>query len=218
VHSSSEENYLKTIYKLQEQSGEIVINSDLARALEVHSASVTDMLKKMARKKLIHYEKSRGVRLTEKGKQVAIVIIRKHRLWELFLVEKLGFKWDEVHEIAEQLEHIDSEPLINRLDAYLGHPKSDPHGDPIPNADGVFSKSKSVLLSEMKKGNEGKFTGVIDHSASFLNYLDKIGISLGDTIKIKAVEEFDKSLTLQLKGKNELIVSNKVADSLLITP
>jgi len=110
VHSSSEENYLKTIYKLQEQSGEIVINSDLARALEVHSASVTDMLKKMARKKLIHYEKSRGVRLTEKGKQVAIVIIRKHRLWELFLVEKLGFKWDEVHEIAEQLEHIDSEP------------------------------------------------------------------------------------------------------------
>ena len=218
MHSSSEENYLKTIYKLQEQSGEIVINSDLARALEVHSASVTDMLKKMARKKLIHYEKSRGVRLTEKGKQVAIVIIRKHRLWELFLVEKLGFKWDEVHEIAEQLEHIDSEPLINRLDAYLGHPKSDPHGDPIPNADGVFSKSKSVLLSEMKKGNEGKFTGVIDHSASFLNYLDKIGISLGDTIKIKAVEEFDKSLTLQLKGKNELIVSNKVADSLLITP
>jgi len=218
VHSSSEENYLKTIYKLQEQSGEIVINSDLARALEVHSASVTDMLKKMARKKLIHYEKSRGVRLTEKGKQVAIVIIRKHRLWELFLVEKLGFKWDEVHEIAEQLEHIDSEPLINRLDAYLGHPKSDPHGDPIPNADGVFSKSKSVLLSEMKKGNEGKFTGVIDHTASFLNYLDKIGISLGDTIKIKAVEEFDKSLTLQLKGKNELIVSNKVADSLLITP
>ena len=218
MHSSSEENYLKTIFKLQEQSGEIVINSDLARALEVHSASVTDMLKKMARKKLIHYEKSRGVRLTEKGKQVAIVIIRKHRLWELFLVEKLGFKWDEVHEIAEQLEHIDSEPLINRLDAYLGHPKSDPHGDPIPNADGVFSKSKSVLLSEMKKGNEGKFTGVIDHSASFLNYLDKIGISLGDTIKIKAVEEFDKSLTLQLKGKNELIVSNKVADSLLITP
>ena len=194
-----------------------MINSDLARALEVHSASVTDMLKKMARKKLIHYEKSKGVRLTEKGKQVAIVIIRKHRLWELFLVEKLGFKWDEVHEIAEQLEHIDSEPLISRLDAYLGHPKSDPHGDPIPNADGVFSKSKSVLLSEMKKGNEGKFTGVIDHSASFLNYLDKIGISLGDTIKIKAIEEFDKSLTLQLKGKNELIVSNKVADSLLIT-
>ena len=191
MHSSSEENYLKTIFKLQEQSGEIVINSDLARALEVHSASVTDMLKKMARKKLIHYEKSKGVRLTEKGKPVAIVIIRKHRLWELFLVEKLGFKWDEVHEIAEQLEHIDSEPLISRLDAYLGHPKSDPHGDPIPNADGVFSKSKSVLLSEMKKGNEGKFTGVIDHSASFLNYLDKIGISLGDTIKIKAVEEPD---------------------------
>lgn len=217
MHSSSEENYLKTIYKLQEQTGEIVSNSELAKALEVQSASVTDMLKKMAKKKLIHYEKSKGVKLTEKGKQIAVGIIRKHRLWELFLVEKLGFGWDEVHEIAEQLEHIQSESLINRLDAYLGHPKADPHGDPIPTADGIFIKPKSVLLSELKKGSEGKFTGVTDHSATFLNYLDKIGISLGDTIKVKAIEEYDKSLTLQLKGKNELTVSNKVAGSLLIT-
>src|SRR5207244_7198026 len=140
---TSEENYIKTIVKLQEQSGEIVANSDVAKALEVNSASVTDMLKKMATKKLIHYEKSKGVKLTEKGKQVAITIIRKHRLWEYFLVEKLGFGWDEVHEIAEQLEHIHSEALINRLDAYLEYPKADPHGDPIPTADGVFIKSKS---------------------------------------------------------------------------
>jgi DtxR family Mn-dependent transcriptional regulator len=217
VHSSSEENYLKSIYKLQEQTGEIVGNSELAKALEVQSASVTDMLKKMAKKKLIHYEKSKGVKLTEKGKQIAVTIIRKHRLWELFLVEKLEFGWDEVHEIAEQLEHIQSESLINRLDAYLGHPKADPHGDPIPTAEGIFIKSKSVLLSELKKGSEGKFTGVTDHSPTFLNYLDKIGISLGDTIKVKAIEEYDKSLTLQLKGKNELTVSNKVAGSLLIT-
>jgi len=217
VHSSSEENYLKTIYKLQERSGEIVGNSELSKALEVQSASVTDMLKKMAKKKLIHYEKSRGVKLTEKGKHIAITIIRKHRLWEFFLVEKLGFGWDEVHEIAEQLEHIDSESLINRLDAYLGHPRSDPHGDPIPNADGVFMKSKSVLLSELEEGAEGKFTGVTDHSSSFLSYLDKIGLSLGDTIKVKSIEDYDKSLILQLKGKRLLTVSNKVAGSLLIT-
>ena len=217
MHSFTEENYLKAIYKLQEQNGDTVANSDLAKAMEVHSASVTDMLKKMARKKLINYEKSRGFRLTEKGKQIALSIIRKHRLWEVFLLEKLGFGWDEVHEIAEQLEHIQSESLINRLDAYLGHPKADPHGDPIPNANGVLVKSKSILLSELKKNQSGKFTGVIDHSPAFLSYLDKIGIALGDTIKIKNVEAFDNSITLQLRGKTELVVSLKVANSLLVT-
>lgn len=217
MHSFTEENYLKAIYKLQEQTGEIVANSDLAKALEIHSASVTDMLKKMAAKKLINYEKSKGFKLTEKGRQVAISIIRKHRLWEVFLVEKLKFGWDEVHEIAEQLEHIQSEELVNRLDQFLGHPKSDPHGDPIPNSNGVFAKSKSRLLSEMKENNQGKFTGVTDHSAAFLSYLDKIGLTLGDTIKVKSVELFDHSYILQLKGKNELTVSNKVANSLLIT-
>ena len=217
MHSFTEENYLKTIYKLQEQNGDTVANSDLAKAMEVHSASVTDMLKKMARKKLINYEKSRGFRLTEKGKQIALNIIRKHRLWEVFLLEKLGFGWDEVHEIAEQLEHIQSESLINRLDTYLGHPKADPHGDPIPNANGVLVKSKSILLSELKKDQSGKFTGVIDHSPAFLSYLDKIGIALGDTIKIKNIEAFDNSITLQLRGKSELVVSLKVANSLLVT-
>lgn len=217
MQSFTEENYLKSIYKLQEQNGEAVANSDLAKVMEVHSASVTDMLKKMAKKKLINYEKSKGFKLTEKGKQIAISIIRKHRLWEVFLVEKLGFRWDEVHEMAEQLEHINSEILIARLDTYLGHPKADPHGDPIPNANGIFEKSKSILLSEMKKDQHGKFTGVIDHSASFLSYLDKIGIGLGDTIKIKAIEDYDHSFTLQLKGKKEIAISNKVANSLLVT-
>ncbi len=217
MHSFTEENYLKTIYKLQEQNGDTVANSDLAKAMAVHSASVTDMLKKMSRKKLINYEKSKGFRLTEKGKQIALNIIRKHRLWEVFLLEKLGFGWDEVHEIAEQLEHIQSESLINRLDTYLGHPKADPHGDPIPNANGVLVKSKSILLSELKKDQTGKFTGVIDHSPAFLSYLDKIGIALGDTIKIKNVEAFDNSITLQLRGKTELVVSLKVANSLLVT-
>jgi DtxR family Mn-dependent transcriptional regulator len=217
MHSFTEENYLKAIYKLQEHNGETVTNSDLAKAMDVQAASVTDMLKKMAKKKLINYEKSKAFKLTEKGKQVAVSIIRKHRLWEVFLLEKLGFGWDEVHEIAEQLEHIQSEPLINRLDAYLGHPKADPHGDPIPNSNGEFAKSKSILMSEMKENTQGKFTAVIDHSPSFLSYLDKIGLSLGDSIKIKAIEEFDRSYTLQLKGKKELTVSSKVASSLLIS-
>ncbi|HYJ38256.1 MAG TPA: metal-dependent transcriptional regulator [Chitinophagaceae bacterium] len=217
MHSFTEENYLKTIYKLQEQNGETVVNSDLAKALEVQSASVTDMLKKMARKKLINYEKSKGFRLTEKGKHIALGIIRKHRLWEVFLLEKLGFGWNEVHEMAEQLEHIQSEKLIDRLDNYLGHPKSDPHGDPIPNANGVFIKSKSILLSETQKGTQGKFVGVTDHSPSFLTYLDKIGLSLGDPISVKLIEDFDNSFTLQLKGKKEVIVSFKVANSLLVS-
>ena len=217
MHSFTEENYLKAIYKLEQYSTNIVANSDLSKELGIQSASVTDMLKKMAKKKLIHYEKSKGVKLTDKGRQVAISTIRKHRLWELFLVEKLQFGWEEVHEIAEQLEHIQSEELINRLDGFLGYPKADPHGDPIPNSNGVFAKAKSILLSEMKESEQGKFTGVTDHSASFLSYLSKIGLNLGDTIKIKSIEAFDNSYTLQLKGKVQLIVSNKVANSLLIS-
>jgi len=217
MHSFTEENYLKAIYKLQEQNGETVGNSDLAKSLDVQSASVTDMLKKMAKKKLINYEKSKGFKLTEKGRHIAINIIRKHRLWEVFLLEKLGFGWDEVHEMAEQLEHIQSERLIDRLDQYLGHPKSDPHGDPIPNANGVFTKSKSILLSEAKEGIQVRFVGVTDHSSSFLTYLDKLGISLGDSLTIKAIEDFDNTFTLQLKGKREAIVSSKVANSLLVS-
>jgi len=216
LSSFTEENYLKAIFKLQEHNGETVSNSELAKVLGVHSASVTDMLKKMAQKKLIIYEKSKGFRLTDKGKHIAINIIRKHRLWEVFLVEKLAFRWDEVHEIAEQLEHINSESLISRMDAYLGHPKVDPHGDPIPNANGVFAKSKSILLSEMKKGQQGKFIGVADHSATFLSYLDKVGLALGDTIKLLTVEDFDHSITLQLKGNKKLTVSNRVANSIIM--
>jgi DtxR family transcriptional regulator, Mn-dependent transcriptional regulator len=217
MHSFTEENYIKAIYKLQEQNGEIVVNSELAKAMKVHSASVTDMLIKMAKKKLINYEKSKGFKLTEKGRQIAVSVIRKHRLWEVFLLEKLGFKWDEVHDIAEQLEHISNESLINRLDIYLGHPKADPHGDPIPNANGVFAKSRSIVLSEMKKDEQGKFTGVIDHSPSFLTYLDKIGLTLGETVKIKTIEDYDHSFTIQLKGKKELTVSSQVASNILIS-
>jgi DtxR family Mn-dependent transcriptional regulator len=217
VHSFTEENYLKAIYKLQETNGEVVATSALAQIMGVHAPSVTDMLKRMAGKKLVTYQKSKGFKLTEKGKQVAVGIIRNHRLWEVFLVDKLGFRWDEVHDLAEQLEHIHSEALVNKLDAYLGYPKADPHGDPIPDANGVLPKSKSVLLSTLKDGDKGTFTGVTDHSAAFLNYLDKAGFSLGDPIKVKGIEEYDQTYTLQLKGKKEVVVSFKVANSLLLS-
>jgi DtxR family Mn-dependent transcriptional regulator len=216
VHSFTEENYLKAIYKLQEKNGEIVATSALAQAMGVHAPSVTDMLKRMAQKKLVSYQKSKGFKLTEKGRQVAVAIIRNHRLWEVFLVDKLGFGWDEVHDLAEQLEHIHSEPLVNKLDSYLGYPKADPHGDPIPDANGVLPKSKSVLLSSLKPGDQGTFTGVTDHTAAFLNYLDKAGIALGSVIKIKSIEEYDQTYTLQLKNKKEVVASFKVANSLLI--
>lgn len=216
AHSFTEENYLKAIYKCQEANGEIVSTTTLAQELGVQTPSVTDMLKRMAAKKLVIYQKSKGFKLTEKGRQVAVGIIRKHRLWEVFLVNKLGFGWDEVHTIAEELEHINSDSLIEKLDAYLGHPKADPHGDPIPDAKGVIPKSKSVLLATLPAGTNAKFTGVADHSSPFLNYLDKTGISLGDTIKIKSIEEFDQTFTLELKGRKEVVVSQKVAGSLLV--
>lgn len=217
MHSFTEENYLKAIYKLQETNGLVVATSSLAQVLEVHAPSVTDMLKRMAGKKLVTYQKSKGVKLTEKGRQVAVGIIRNHRLWEVFLVDKLGYKWDEVHDLAEQLEHIHSEDLTNKLDNFLGFPKADPHGDPIPDANGVVPKSKSVLLSTFTEGDQGTFTGVTDHSAAFLNYLDKTGFSLGDPIKVKGIEEYDQTYTLQLKGKKEVVVSFKVANSLLLS-
>jgi DtxR family transcriptional regulator, Mn-dependent transcriptional regulator len=216
VHSFTEENYLKAIYKLQETNGEVVATSALAQVMGVHAPSVTDMLKRMAQKKSVGYQKSKGVRLTEKGKQVAVGIIRNHRLWEVFLVDKLGFRWDEVHDMAEQLEHIQGEDLVNRLDKFLGFPKADPHGDPIPDAKGVLPKSKSVLLSTLKAGDTGAFTGVTDHTTAFLNYLDRTGITLGENIKVKAIEEYDQTYILQLKGKKDVTVSFKVANSILI--
>lgn len=217
MHSFTEENYLKAIYKLQENNGEVVATSALAQVMGVHAPSVTDMLKRMATKKLVTYQKSKGFKLTEKGRKVAVGIIRKHRLWEVFLVDKLGFRWDEVHDIAEQMEHIQSDVLIDKLDNFLGFPKADPHGDLIPDANGVLPKSKAVLLSSLKVGEQGTFTGVTDHSPAFLNYLDKVGITLGNPIKVKSIEEFDQTYSLQLKGKKEVVVSFKVANSLLIS-
>ncbi len=214
--SHTEENYLKAIFKLSEMQKNNVTTNAISDKLKTTAASVTDMLKKLSGKKLVHYEKYYGVSLTEKGKKLAKDLIRKHRLWETFLVDKLNFSWDEVDELAEQLEHINSEILTDRIDDFLGFPKFDPHGDPIPDKDGNIAYHEDVTLDKMNKGDEGIIVGVIDHSTQFLQYLDKIQLVINTKIKIKEDEEYDQSKIIILNNKKEVIVSHKVAANLLV--
>ena len=211
----SEENYLKTIYHLTIISDAEVSTNAIAEMMETKASSVTDMLKKLADKDLVNYIKYQGVSLTNKGKLTAKMIVRKHRLWEVFLVEKLNFPWDEVHDIAEQLEHIKSEQLINKLDDFLGNPTEDPHGDPIPNAKGQIIAIEKQLLSELSENQIGICVGVKDSSSEFLKYLDKQGIALGSRIEIIEKETFDSSLKINLDSK-ELTISNKIAGNLFV--
>jgi len=211
----SEENYLKTIYHLTIVSDAEVSTNAIAEMMETKASSVTDMLKKLADKDLVNYIKYQGVSLTNKGKLTAKMIVRKHRLWEVFLVEKLNFPWDEVHDIAEQLEHIKSEQLINKLDDFLGNPTEDPHGDPIPNAKGQIIAIEKQLLSELSENQTGICVGVKDSSSEFLKYLDKQGIALGSRIEIIEKETFDSSLKINLDSK-ELTISNKIAGNLFV--
>lgn len=211
----SEENYLKSIYHLATISDGEVSTNAIAEIMETKASSVTDMLKKLAEKDLVLYKKYQGVSLTEKGKLAAKMIVRKHRLWEVFLVEKLNFSWDEVHDIAEQLEHIKSEKLINKLDDFLGNPTEDPHGDPIPDANGQMIKVEKQLLSDLLNNQIGICVGVKDTSSEFLKYLDKQEIALGSKIEILAKESFDLSLKIKVDSK-ELSISNKIASNLFV--
>ena len=211
----SEENYLKTIYHLATISDSEVSTNAIAEMMETKASSVTDMLKKLSEKDLVHYKKYQGVSLTEKGKLIAKMIVRKHRLWEVFLVDKLDFSWDEVHDIAEQLEHIKAEQLINRLDDFLGNPTEDPHGDPIPDANGQIVKTEKQLLSELLENQNGICVGVKDTSSEFVKYLDNQGISLGSKIEIMGKESFDLSLKIRLNSR-ELTISNKIASNLFV--
>ena len=211
----SEENYLKTIYHLTNISDSEVSTNAIAEKMETKASSVTDMLKKLAEKDLINYKKYQGVSLTEKGSLSAKMIVRKHRLWEVFLVEKLNFPWDEVHDIAEQLEHIKSEKLINKLDDFLGNPTEDPHGDPIPNANGQIISIEKQLLSELNEKQSGICVGVKDTSSEFLKYLDKQEIALGSKIEIISKETFDLSLKIKMDSR-ELTISNKIASNLFV--
>lgn len=211
----SEENYLKTIYHLTIISDSEISTNAIAEKMETKASSVTDMLKKLAEKDLVNYKKYQGVSLTEKGKLTAKMIVRKHRLWEVFLVEKLNFSWDEVHDIAEQLEHIKSEKLINKLDDFLGNPTEDPHGDPIPDVNGRMIKIEKQLLSELHENQSGICVGVKDTSSEFLKYLDKQGIALGSKIEILTKESFDLSLKIKIDNK-DLTISNKIASNLFV--
>jgi DtxR family Mn-dependent transcriptional regulator len=213
--SLSEENYLKAIYHLYRGQDSAVSTNDLSGFLNTKASSVTDMLKKLAEKSLVIYKKYQGVRLSEKGETTALKIIRKHRLWEVFLVEKLNFNWDEVHDIAEQLEHIQSEKLTEKLDAFLEYPKRDPHGDPIPNRNGEFTVANKVVLSDLDIGESGVCIGVKDSSSDFLNYLDKQGIALGKSIEIKDKESFDRSVLITFDNIS-LRISEQIANNLYI--
>jgi len=215
-NSFTEENYLKAIYKLSE-GNELVTTTDIATMLNIRSATVTDMLKKLSAKKLIRYERYKGLYLTDKGRAIGVRIIRKHRLWELFLVKQMKFRWDEVHEIAEQLEHIQSDELINRLDEILGYPKSDPHGDPIPDKNGVFGKIRAIPLSDVKPKTTAMVSGVVENSTTFLQYLDKTGIALSDLITVHAIEPFDRSHCISINNGKQIFISESVAKNILVT-
>jgi DtxR family Mn-dependent transcriptional regulator len=211
----SEENYLKSIYHLTTSLDSEVSTNAIAEIMETKASSVTDMLKKLADKNLVNYKKYQGVSLTENGKLAAKMIVRKHRLWEVFLVEKLDFSWDEVHDIAEQLEHIKSEKLINKLDDFLGNPTEDPHGDPIPDAQGRIIAIEKQLLSELLTNQSGICVGVKDNSSEFLKYLDKQQIGLGTKIEILGKETFDLSLKIKV-NETEFTISNKIASNLFV--
>mgnify|MGYP003547667006 FL=1 len=183
--------------------------------MNTKASSVTDMIKKLSEKGFMNYQKYQGVSLTKEGKMTAKMVIRKHRLWEVFLVEKLDFSWDEVHIVAEELEHIKSEKLINKLDAFLGFPKEDPHGDPIPNAKGEVFISEKFLLNEMDANQICICVGVKDTSSEFLQYLDRQNIALGKTIIIKSKESFDNSMVIEVNDA-ELMISNKIANNILV--
>tara|TARA_R110002072_G_scaffold22615_1_gene79496 strand:+ start:343784 stop:344440 length:657 start_codon:yes stop_codon:yes gene_type:complete len=211
----AEENYLKTIYHLEHDiQGEVSTNA-IADRMETKPSSVTDMVQKLAEKEVLSYKKYKGALLTPAGRKIAANVIRKHRLWEVFLVEKLNFHWDEVHEIAEQLEHIQSDELVTRLDKFLGNPDFDPHGDPIPDKHGNVKRTEKKLLSELRKNQRGVCVGVKETSGDFLQYLDKRKISIGTKIKVLGKEFFDGSMIIQV-GSDQFFISNKIAENLFV--
>lgn len=214
--SSSKENYIKAIFHLQEEDG-IVTTNALARQLDTRAASVTDMLKKLKTQKLLMYEKYQGFKLSQEGRRMALQIIRKHRLWEFFLVEKLRFGWEEVHEMAEELEHISSKKLVDRLDEFLGFPKQDPHGDPIPDVNGKFQLRKQVSLVDLKLNTPAVVSNISDQSPDMLELLGHKGLSLGTKLEVKKRFLFDNSIELKIKNQSSVTISESVAKNVFVT-
>ena len=217
--SHTEENYLKAIYKLSEAEPDTagVSTNRIAAELTTRAASVTDMLRRLADKGLLNYEKYRGVQLTLEGQRLALLTIRKHRLWEVFLVQQLNFSWDEVHEVAEELEHVQSALLMRRLDAFLGHPALDPHGDPIPAEDGAMRRPTHRLLADLCLGEHGTLAAVKNTSAPFLQYLDKVGLQLGAMIEVLDKVTFDNSFEISINHERTTLISAEVSRNLFVT-
>ncbi|TAE51538.1 MAG: metal-dependent transcriptional regulator [Bacteroidetes bacterium] len=214
MHTETEENYLKCIlkYSLQE---EVVYTNTIAAHLGTSAASVTDMLKKLSEKQLVHYKPYKGVSLSEEGRRIALAIVRKHRLWEVFLVEKLKFSWDNIHEVAEQLEHIESQELIRRLDDFLNYPKFDPHGDPIPDEYGAIESRNTRLLSEIQPGETAIVAGVGRSDPDFLQYLERVGLTLEREVRVMEHLGFDESVLLEI-GDQHTVISGTVARNLFV--
>ena len=211
----AEEDYIKAFYTLGGVEGNPISTSAVSEFLQVNPASVSGMIKKLSAKRLLNYRRSHGASLTPKGKKLAVSIVRKHRLWETFLFEKLGYSWEEVHEIAEQLEHIRSEDLINRLESFLGFPKKDPHGDPIPDKDGKIEKSGHIPLTKLEKGEKGIVAGVGNQDTSFLKQLNQMKVKIGSTVKVVEINGFDRSLETTIDGKKAFL-SEKLGNQVLI--
>lgn len=211
----SEENYLKALFKLSSKQVKKVNNIALAKELDLNPATVLEMVRKLSDRKLVQLQADKTIQLSEKGKKKALLTIRKHRLWEVFLVDKLNFQWSEVHELAEQLEHIESEDLVNRLDAFLGFPTSDPHGDPIPDKNGKLLQLQSVPLSEVEIGKTYVIQSFAETADSFLDYLSKVDIKPRIKVKISDKNEYDQSLVIVI-NKKQLHLSEKVAKNILV--
>lgn len=211
-----EENYLKAIYHLSEGGETGVTTNAIAEELSTKPASVTDMIRKLSEKNVVDYQKYKGVQISEKGKQMALHVIRKHRLWEVFLVEKLDFSWDEVHEVAEQLEHIKSPILISRLDKFLGYPSMDPHGDPIPNEHGEIKENPQIPLTGLEPDRVGIVVKVPDGDPSLLRHLDKIKMRLGSKIQVKDRVEFDQSVLISIDNSTEIYLSGEIAKNIML--
>lgn len=215
MESLTEENYIKSIYSLSQVSGEVFV-SELAKKLAVKQPTVNSMVKKLAAKKIVAYVPYHGVKLTEKGRKEALNIIRKHRLAELFLVKVMGMGWEEVHDIAEQLEHVDSARFYARIDEMLNYPKFDPHGEPIPDANGKISEAQSTALADLKENATATIVAVTEDHKSFLDLLNVKGVQIGDRVKIIKKELFDGSITIQLKSKKNVVLTHQVAERILV--
>jgi len=215
-YSTSEENYIKAIYHLRGAQNTVTTN-ELAEKLNTKPASVTDMMKKLKAKKLLHYQPYQGFRLSSEGKKVALDIIRRHRLWEYFLAEKLKFKWDEVHVVAEDLEHVSSKKLIDKLDEYLGYPKFDPHGDPIPDSLGKMEFNQQLTLSELPLNKAAEVCRVVNQSEEMLELLQHKRISIGTRLEVKKRFSFDHSIEIKLKQQAAFSISDELAKNIFVT-